>query len=104
MIEEKKFQKRVEDFACGHCGFFVSGNGFTNHCPKCLWSKHLDENPGDRAAKCGGMMEPIAIEEEAGERYVLARCVKCGHTRRNKISAEDDFDAVLAIAQKRVAA
>lgn len=27
---------------------------FWNHCPNCLSSKHVDEMPGDREAKCGG--------------------------------------------------
>ena len=32
--------------------------GYTsrNHCPFCLWSLHVDENPGDRACECGGEM------------------------------------------------
>lgn len=57
----KKFQRCTEDFDCGHCGFRVQGNGFTNHCPQCLWSAHVDINPGDRAATCRALMEPIAV-------------------------------------------
>ena len=52
----KKFIKVKEDFVCEHCGAEVKGDGYTNHCPKCLWSKHVDVHPGDRAAECGGMM------------------------------------------------
>ncbi|MBR6751902.1 MAG: RNHCP domain-containing protein, partial [Alphaproteobacteria bacterium] len=44
----KQFVKRVENFTCAHCGAEVFGNGYTNHCPKCLWSRHVDNNPGDR--------------------------------------------------------
>lgn len=44
----KHFTKTVEDFICAHCGTHVRGNGYTNHCPECLWSKHVDNNPGDR--------------------------------------------------------
>ena len=29
--------------------------------PICLWSRHLDVEPGDRSADCGGIMEPLAI-------------------------------------------
>ena len=58
----KKFQKRVEDFCCENCGTEVTGNGYTNHCPKCLYSKHVDINPGDRLNSCGSMMKPTNIE------------------------------------------
>ncbi|HLL91284.1 MAG TPA: RNHCP domain-containing protein, partial [Tepidisphaeraceae bacterium] len=56
-----RFTRQVEDFTCGHCGRSVRGNGYTNHCPGCLWSRHVDVNPGDRAAACGGLMEPVAV-------------------------------------------
>ena len=92
----KKFQKNVEDFVCGHCGFSVSGNGYTNHCPKCLWSKHVDVNPGDRAAACGGMMKPVSVEVGKGGEYsIVHECVVCGYRKKNKISSEDNFDEVV---------
>ena len=62
----KLFQKTVEDFICEHCGNKVAGDGYTNHCPNCLWSKHVDVNPGDRAAICGGMMKAVKVETEKG--------------------------------------
>ncbi len=90
-MKTKLFQKTVEDFICGHCGAEVSGNGYTNHCPKCLWGKHVDVNPGDRLEKCGGMMEPVSGEREGKRYFVTHKCVKCGFTRRNFLSTEDDF-------------
>ena len=51
-----RFTRVVEDFTCGQCGAAVTGDGYTNHCPLCLWSRHVDINPGDRAAECGGLM------------------------------------------------
>jgi len=63
-IVGKKFQRQKEDFVCGECGTTVSGTGYTNHCPQCLWSMHVDVNPGDRAAACGGMMEPKKVEKK----------------------------------------
>jgi len=57
----KLFQKKKEDFICEKCGFVNVGDGYTNHCQKCLWSKHVDINPGDRAEKCQGLMEPINL-------------------------------------------
>lgn len=55
--EIKKFQRTTENFVCEKCGFIVEGNGYTNHCPNCIWSKHVDIHPGDRASLCGGTYE-----------------------------------------------
>jgi len=94
-----KFIRRIEDFICENCGKKVKGNGFTNHCPYCLWSKHVDINPGDRNSSCGGLMKPIGIEKE-GERYVITcRCIKCGHEKRNKTSEEDNFEEIISLAK-----
>ena len=96
------FQKRVEDFACEHCGRKVAGSGYTNHCPECLWSKHVDIEPGDRAADCGGMMEPIAIEGSTGNGYMVRqKCQRCGHERRNSIGPGDSTATVLSLIAKR---
>lgn len=100
-METKKFQKNKEDFVCEHCGHEVKGNGYTNHCPACLWSKHVDVNPGDRAATCGGMMKPIRVELEKQEYIITHECVKCGHSKRNKMAEDDDFDVITLIAQTR---
>lgn len=99
-IGNKKFQSRKEDFICENCGFFVQGNGYTNHCQKCLWSKHMDINPGDRAENCQGMMEPIRIESRGSRYFVLHRCLECGFEKFNSIRDEDDFDSVIAILKK----
>ena len=95
------FVRNKEDFVCEHCGTEVRGSGYTNHCPKCLWSKHVDIDPGDRAASCMGMMEPIAVEGSSGSGYKIRhKCVKCGFERRNSVSTADSNDAVIALAQK----
>lgn len=98
-LPTKKFQRRKEDFACEKCGHAVKGSGYTNHCPKCLTSKHVDIYPGDRAASCGGMMEPVSVGIEKNEHFIAYRCLQCGHEKRNKVSENDDFDAVLRVAQ-----
>lgn len=98
--QPKKFQKRVEDFVCEKCGTKNIGTGFTNHCANCLWSKHVDVNPGDRLEKCGGMMEPCKVEFEKGEYVVSHRCEKCGEIRRKKIEKGDNFDTAVSITKK----
>jgi ribosomal protein L37E len=81
----RKFQRKIEDFTCEQCGRTVTGNGYTNHCPDCLYSKHVDVAPGDRAAECGGLMRPIGSELKAGAYFVLHECTRCGFRRKNRI-------------------
>lgn len=96
----KKFTRTIEDFVCEHCGALVEGDGYTNHCPRCLWSKHVDINPGDRASTCIGMMEPVGLEGASPHYRILHRCTRCGHEKRNDASAHDDVEALLELARK----
>ncbi len=100
MLQSKKFKMVREDFTCEKCGTEVKGNGYTNHCPLCLWSKHVDNNPGDRASECQGMMAPIRVEMEKQEYILTNECEKCGHAKRNKMSDDDNFDVVTQIANR----
>lgn len=94
----KKFTRNIEDFICAHCNAHVSGNGYTNHCPHCLWSRHVDNNPGDRQSTCGGMMRPIGVETKNSEYIIIHKCEKCGKEIRQKASENDDIDAIIAIS------
>ena len=97
----KSFTKTVEDFNCTHCGAVVHGNGYTNHCPNCLWSRHVDNNPGDRAATCGAMMPPIAIEAD-GDRFIIThKCEKCGKIKRQRTADNDNMDAIIQLSQNK---
>ena len=93
----KAFARKKEDFICEMCGEKVHGNGYTNHCPKCLTSKHVDINPGDRACDCRGLMKAISLDNKNGELVLVQRCEKCGFVRRNKISDDDNRDAIHAV-------
>lgn len=93
----KKFTRVIEDFNCAHCGAVVCGNGYTNHCPRCLWSRHVDNYPGDRAAECGAMMRPVAAQPAADGFIITHKCEKCGKTIRQKSSPDDDVDALIAL-------
>lgn len=95
----KKFQRTIEDFTCKHCGNKVLGTGYTNHCPKCLWSKHVDNYPGDRENPCGGMMQPMGVEFQKGKYHILHVCQKCGIHARCKSLPEDDMDALTALSE-----
>lgn len=97
----KRFQRRREDFACAHCGAEVKGDGYTNHCPRCLYSRHVDLNPGDRQADCGGLMEPVAIDRRDETYRILHRCLACGAEKWNRVSPKDDFEVLLRVAEKQ---
>lgn len=91
-------------FTCGHCGVAVSndapGTSHRNHCPSCLWSRHLDRNaPGDRNTKCPGGMEPIAVTVRTKGRWVLIhRCTDCGRLRLNRTAADDNALVLMQLA------
>jgi hypothetical protein len=94
------FIKNVENFACEHCGTQVEGSGYTNHCPECLYSKHVDVNPGDRKEMCGGMMVPVRVEGSSPDYSLVHICARCGAERRIRLSPDDNFDTVLSIIAK----
>lgn len=93
----KRFQRKIEDFICEHCGQSVKGTGYTDHCPECLWSKHVDINPGDRAADCQGAMEPIDVEIKGGEKIIYYQCQRCGFKHRVKATSEDSLEAMITL-------
>ena len=90
----RTFTRRVEDFDCAHCGAPVTGDGYTNHCPRCLWSRHVDVDPGDRAEGCRGLMAPVSAAFERDRVVLTHRCTACGSLRRNRAHAADDHDAI----------
>lgn len=93
------FQRNIEDFDCEHCGAHIKGSGYTNHCSRCLWSKHVDVYPGDREADCGGLMEPVRVETRRNSHVIVHRCITCGHEHPNKILEGDNFEVLLQISE-----
>ena len=102
MITTKKFQKKVEDFTCENCGTLIKGTGYTDHCPRCLYSKHVDINPGDRKSDCGGLMKPIGVEVKSKECLIHYQCLKCGYKFRVKSAPKDNFEKILEIVSNPV--
>ena len=106
-MDEKRFRKNDSGFICANCGAVVEPLGYTsrNHCPKCLCSLHVDVNPGDRAAGCGGIMRPIRVETDAKRGYVIVhKCEKCGHISRNKAAHNapvqpDDIEMLIELTR-----
>ena len=90
----RRFARTREDFHCTQCGGFVAGNGYTNHCPTCLWSCHVDVQPGDREASCRAPMRPVQLLYERGQFVLVHECTRCGATRRCRASPDDDLSAL----------
>ena len=61
----KLFNELDENFICENCGKNVSKLVYSSrdHCPYCLYSKHVDINPGNRSNECKGLLKPIGIEK-----------------------------------------
>jgi rubredoxin len=97
-MQKKKFTRTKEDFVCENCGFNVVGDGYTNHCPECLFSKHVDINPGDRDCSCGGLMEPVALENKGDVFYIVHKCQKCDFVRNNKALKGDNFQKLVELS------
>ena len=92
-----------DTFTCRVCGRPVipdtAGSAHRNHCPNCLSSLHVDEEPGDRASDCGGIMEPIGVwVRKGGEWAVIHRCRRCGKLDSNRIAADDNPMKLMSIA------
>lgn len=91
------FIPRQETFVCEKCGKHVEPlekGSYRNHCPHCLWSKHVDhEGPGDRASLCGGLLKPTMLDQRGGKGWIIIHeCVKCGKISPNKAAPDDRLD------------
>lgn len=75
------------------------GYSCRNHCNHCLYSKHVDKNPGDRQEECHGLLEPIGIEISNKKGYVIVyKCQKCGAIRKNKAAKDDNMDLIIKLS------
>jgi len=95
-------------FRCVVCHWQVDavafGTSHRNHCPRCLWSRHLDDEPGDRRCACRSPMEPIAIEvRKDGEWSLVHRCTGCNAIRTNRIAGDDHERSLLSLALRPIA-
>jgi hypothetical protein len=94
-------------FNCVRCGQPVaqeaSGTAHRNHCPWCLWSRHLDDAPGDRSAECGGAMEPIAVwVRRGGDWAIIHQCRTCGELHSNRIAGDDNELVLVSLAVRAI--
>ena len=92
-----------ETFICENCKKKVEKLNYTarDHCPYCLYSKHIDINPGDRSNKCKGLLEPIEIEKFKNTYKIIYKCKKCGVHHKNIIATDDNFDLIIDLSVKK---
>ncbi len=100
-----KTHRSDNSFVCCVCGRPVApggaGSNHRNHCPNCLSSLHVDNEPGDRESGCGGVMEPIAVwVRKSGEWALIHRCRRCGKIGSNRVAADDNPMKLMSIAMK----
>ena len=107
-MEQKLFTKNDCAFICKNCGLEVKPLGYTsrNHCPRCLYSLHVDINPGDRACECGGLMKPVkALPDPKKGFIIIHKCTVCGEIHRNKAAHEakvqpDNIDLIISLTKE----
>lgn len=102
-------RRKARSFRCGHCRLDVPeqalGTAHRNHCPTCLWSRHVDaDTPGDRASECGSLMEPIGITVRGtGEWVLVHRCAGCDEINLNRTAGDDNPLVLLRLAVRPLA-
>lgn len=99
-METKRFTKNDSGFTCGHCGREVPPLVYSsrNHCPFCLWSRHVDELPGDRACTCGGLMKPYAVSVHPRKGFLIThKCTSCGEEKNNRSQQDDDTELLIRL-------
>lgn len=63
----------------------LTNGSYRNHCPYCLYSLHLDQQPGDRESSCRGLMAPVGLDYSIKKGYqIIHKCIKCGKVGKNK--------------------
>jgi DNA-directed RNA polymerase subunit RPC12/RpoP len=104
-----RFSKKNDGFVCCHCHAQVPPASATcrDHCPHCLWSLHVDVNPGDRASSCGGFLRPVGYHRHGKKGWMIDYvCTRCGMKRVNRflesdVAQPDGFDALLALTPEQ---
>ncbi len=96
----KRFTMKDEHFICENCGSEVEPLNYTarDHCPYCLYSKHLDIFPGDRQNNCHGLLKPIGIEKFKDTYKILYNCEKCKKDHKNIMATDDNMEEIINLS------
>lgn len=98
-----KLKSINEPFICDHCSRSVEATKHgtcRDHCPYCLYGKHVDEDlPGDRQSTCHGLMEPAALVPHSQKGHqIYYRCQKCGIERVNVSAPDDLYEGLISLS------
>lgn len=98
----KRFTMKDEAFICEQCGQEVKQLNYTarDHCPYCLYSKHVDILPGDRNNTCHGLLKPIGIEKFKDTYKIIYRCETCRELHKNIMAQDDDMDVIIVLSRE----
>ena len=96
----KKFNMIDEEFVCENCGNKISKLNYTarDHCNYCLYSKHVDINPGDRQNDCHGLLVPCGVEKFKNTYKIIYKCEKCGMQHKNIMANDDNMDVIIYLS------
>ena len=96
----KKFNMIDDEFICENCHQKISKLNYTarDHCNYCLYSKHVDINPGDRANNCHGLLVPIDIEKFKDTYKIIYKCEKCHEIHKNIMAIDDNMDEIIKLS------
>lgn len=99
----KKFNMIDDSFVCEYCGKQVNKLEYSarDHCPHCLYSKHVDINPGDRANECRGLLMPIGIEKFKNTYKIIYKCNKCNIIHKNIVAIDDDMNKIIELSVQK---
>lgn len=97
----KNFTMRDEEFICENCGQQVLPLRYTarDHCPHCLYSKHVDIMPGDRANPCKGLLKPVGIEKFKDTYKILYKCDSCNELHKNIMAKDDSMELIIELSK-----
>lgn len=99
----KKFNEIDDEFICENCGKKVPKLVYSSrdHCPFCLYSKHVDINPGDRMNNCKGLLVPIDIEKFKNTYKIIYKCNKCQKLHKNIMAKDDSIEKIINLSVKQ---
>ena len=99
----KRFNELDEEFICLNFGKKVDKLEYSSrdHCPHCLYSLHVDINPGDRQNNCKGLLKPIDLEKFKDTYKIIYKCEKCNQLHKNIMAKDDSYEEIIKLTNNK---
>ena len=96
----KLFTKNDDSFICENCNKEVKELNYSSrdHCNYCLYSKHVDINPGDRQ---NTWLKPIGIEKYKDTYKIIYECERCKEIHKNIMATDDNMDLIIELSVEK---